>query len=150
MIPRFFCVRLILLLVAASSAHADVLNLEQYRGKVVVVDFWASWCQPCRRSFPWLGAMQEKYRDRGLIVVGVNVDHERADADRFLKEVPARFNIVFDPDGELASRFDVPGMPSTYVFGPDGALITKHIGFKESAAQERETELSKLLTIAQP
>jgi cytochrome c biogenesis protein CcmG, thiol:disulfide interchange protein DsbE len=150
MMPRFFCLRLILLVLAASSAHADVLNLEQYRGKVVVVDFWASWCQPCRRSFPWLGAMQEKYRDRGLVVVGVNVDHERADADRFLKQVPARFDIVFDPDGELASRFEVPGMPSTYVFGPDGALITKHIGFKESAAEERETELSKLLTTAKP
>jgi len=138
----------ILLLVIVAAAQGEGLNLEQYRGKVVVVDFWASWCQPCRRSFPWFGAMQRKYADRGLVIIGVNVDRERADAERFLKDVPAGFPIVFDPDGKLASTFEVPGMPSTYVFGPDGALVAKHIGFKEKAVADRETELLNLLASA--
>ncbi len=127
------------------TSRADTLDLNRYRGKVLVVDFWASWCQPCRHSFPWLNAMQKKYGDRGLVVVGVNVDRERAEADRFLAGVPATFEIVFDPKGELASRFEVPGMPSTYVFGPDGQLLAKHIGFKDSAADDREAELQQWL-----
>jgi thiol-disulfide isomerase/thioredoxin len=143
-----FCSSILLLVITATSAHGEGLNLEQYRGKVVLVDFWASWCQPCLRSFPWLGAMQKKYADRGLVVIGVNVDIERADAERFLKDVPAAFPIVFDPEGKLAASFEVPGMPSTYVFGPDGVLVAKHVGFKEKAIGERETELLSLLESA--
>jgi thiol-disulfide isomerase/thioredoxin len=127
---------------------ADSLNLQQYRGKVVLVDFWASWCQPCRRSFPWLSEMQRKYQDQGLVVIGVNVDHERTDADRFLKEVPAGFTLVFDPAGTLATQYEVPGMPSSYVYGRDGVLITKHIGFRESSEAERETQIQALLAQA--
>lgn len=135
-----------LLLAIAASADAGGLDLAQYRGKLLVVDFWASWCQPCRHSFPWLNAMQKKYADRGLVVLGVNVDRERAQADRFLKDVPAGFDIAFDPDGQLAAQLDVQGMPSTYIFSPDGKLIAKHIGFKENSLAAREAEIDQLLT----
>jgi thiol-disulfide isomerase/thioredoxin len=129
----------------AADGPAKSLNLDAHRGKVVLVDFWASWCVPCRQSFPWLNAMQDKYAARGLVVIGVNVDRERADAERFLKDVPARFDILYDATGELATAYDVPGMPSSYVFGSDGKLISKHIGFRASAREEREAELLKLL-----
>jgi cytochrome c biogenesis protein CcmG, thiol:disulfide interchange protein DsbE len=129
----------------AADGPGKSLNLDAHRGKVVLVDFWASWCVPCRQSFPWLNAMQDKYAARGLVVIGVNVDRERADAERFLKDVPARFDILYDTAGELATAYDVPGMPSSYVFGPGGKLISKHIGFRASAREEREAELLKLL-----
>jgi hypothetical protein len=75
----------------------------------------------------------------------VNVDHERAEADRFLRDVPATFRIVYDPAGTLATRYDVPGMPSSYVIGPNGDIVGRHVGFRNAARAEREAELQKLL-----
>jgi thiol-disulfide isomerase/thioredoxin len=132
-------------LTTARADPADALNLERFRGKVVLVDFWASWCEPCRHSFPWLNAMQAKYGERGLVIIGVNVDRARTDADRFLRDVPADFQIVYDPTGSLAARYDVPGMPSSYVIGPNGEVVNRHIGFRNALRDEREAELQKLL-----
>jgi len=136
-------------LTATAAEAPDPLDLASLRGKVVLVDFWASWCEPCRHSFPWLNAMQAKYAARGLVVIGVNVDRERADADRFLRDVPAEFRIVYDPTGALASHYDLPGMPVSYVIGPKGEVIGRHIGFRNALRDERETELQKLLEAAQ-
>lgn len=127
-------------------AADDALDLARFRGKVVVIDFWASWCAPCRQSFPWLNEMQAKYRDRGLVVIGVNVDSERAEAARFLKQTPADFQIVYDPDGLLAARYQVPGMPSSYIIGRDGQQAGVHIGFRNGMREEREAELERLLS----
>jgi thiol-disulfide isomerase/thioredoxin len=147
---RDTCRRIIVLLVLASLTPAalaadDPLELSGLRGKVVIVDFWASWCAPCRQSFPWLNEMQAKYRDRGLVVIGVNVDRERAEADRFLAQTPAEFKIVYDPEGALAARYQVPGMPSSYIIGRDGQQAGVHIGFRKGAREEREAELERLL-----
>ena len=143
--------RFVLLVVLAcmgqtALAADDELDLARFRGKVVLVDFWASWCAPCRQSFPWLNEMRAKYRDRGLVVIGINVDRERAEAERFLKQTPADFEIVYDPDGSLAARYQVPGMPSSYLFGRDGQAAGVHIGFRNGTRQEREAELERLLS----
>jgi cytochrome c biogenesis protein CcmG, thiol:disulfide interchange protein DsbE len=130
----------------AALAADDKLDLARFRGKVVVVDFWASWCAPCRQSFPWLNEMHAKYRDRGLVVIGINVDREHAEAELFLKQTPADFEIVYDPDGSLAARYQVPGMPSSYLFGRDGQPAGVHIGFRNGTREEREAELERLLS----
>jgi len=132
-------------LAAAAADAPDPLDLASLRGKVVLLDFWASWCEPCRHSFPWLNEMQTKYADRGLVIIGVNVDREHADAERFLREIPATFRIVYDPAGALASRYDVPGMPSSYVLDAKGDVVGRHIGFRNALRAEREAELQKLL-----
>jgi cytochrome c biogenesis protein CcmG, thiol:disulfide interchange protein DsbE len=132
-------------LTAATADTPQALDLARYRGKVILVDFWASWCEPCRHSFPWLNAMQAKYADRGLVVIGVNVDRKRADADRFLQDVPATFQIVYDPAGTLASQYDLPGMPVSYVIGRNGDVVARHIGFRSNLRAERETEVQQLL-----
>jgi cytochrome c biogenesis protein CcmG, thiol:disulfide interchange protein DsbE len=128
-----------------AAAAEPTLDLARFRGKVVVVDFWASWCAPCRQSFPWLNDMQAKHGPRGLVVIGVNVDRERPEAEKFLRDTPAVFQILYDPDGLLAARYEVPGMPSSYVFGPDGELVGRHIGFRKATQAEREAELVRLL-----
>jgi cytochrome c biogenesis protein CcmG/thiol:disulfide interchange protein DsbE len=132
-------------LTAVAADTGDSLDLAPLRGKVVLVDFWASWCAPCRQSFPWLNDMQAKYGPRGLVVIGVNVDRERGEAERFLRDTPAEFRILYDPDGALAARYEVPGMPSSYVFGPNGELVGRHVGFRKAARTEREAELVRLL-----
>jgi thiol-disulfide isomerase/thioredoxin len=133
------------ILTAAAADKPDPLDLATLRGKVVLVDFWASWCEPCRHSFPWLNEMQTKYADRGLVVIGVNVDRERAEAERFLHDVPAQFRIVYDPAGALASHYDLPGMPVSYVIGPNGDIVGRHVGFKNAQRDQREAELQKFL-----
>jgi cytochrome c biogenesis protein CcmG, thiol:disulfide interchange protein DsbE len=143
---RFILLATLACLAPAALASDDPLDLARFRGKVVVIDFWASWCAPCRQSFPWLNAMQAKYRDRGLVVIGVNVDRERAEADRFLARTPADFKIVYDPDGSLAARYQVPGMPSSYVIGRDGQQAGVHIGFRNGLREQREAELERLLS----
>jgi cytochrome c biogenesis protein CcmG/thiol:disulfide interchange protein DsbE len=132
----------------AGNAVAGVppLDLERYRGKVVVLDFWASWCKPCRQSIPWLNEMKSRYARDGLVVIGVNVDAEHADAERFMRAVPIDFDVVFDPDGELAKRYDLHGMPSSFLIGRDGKLIESRVGFKDAQKDEHEAELKRLLS----
>ena len=131
--------------VGAANDAAPSLDLAAYKGRVVVVDFWASWCTPCRRSIPWLNQMRAKYGDRGLVVIGVNVDKDGEDAARFLREVPIDFDVVYDRAGELAARYGVEGMPSTYVYSRDGVLVARHLGFQNAKRPEYEALLGRLL-----
>lgn len=117
------------------------LDLSEFRGKVVILDFWASWCVPCRRSFPWLNAMNAKYSGDGLVIIGVNLDQEPQEAADFLEEFPARFQIRYDPDGILAKQFDVRAMPSSYVLGRDGQTRAQHLGFKVRRQDEYEAAI---------
>ncbi|MEX2125002.1 MAG: TlpA disulfide reductase family protein [Woeseia sp.] len=130
---------------AAAEDGAQSLDLSAYRGKVVVVDFWASWCAPCRRSFPWLDSMHRKYGEDGLVVIGINEDNAAEDAEAFLKAFPVSFAIVADRDGELAREFDLLAMPSSYVFGRDGELAARHLGFKTTKQDAYEAVLRRLL-----
>jgi thiol-disulfide isomerase/thioredoxin len=130
---------------AASPAGAETVDLARHRGHVVIVDFWASWCKPCRQSIPWLNSMRERYGASGLTIIGVNVDAERADADRFLRDVPTEFEIVFDPKGDIAKQFKVQGMPSSYVFDRTGKMVDTHLGFRDAKKDEREAALRNLL-----
>ena len=123
------------------AMSVDDLDLADFEGRVVVIDFWASWCVPCRRSFPWLNAMQSKYADDGLVIIGVNVDRESADADKFLERFPATFNIIYDSEADLAKRFGVQAMPSSFVIGRDGAIRNSHLGFKKKKQDEYEAAL---------
>ena len=118
----------------AVIARADDLPSPDLKGKIVYLDFWASWCGPCRQSFPWMNELQRELGARGLVVVAVNVDHERADANRFLASYPAEFRVLFDPEGKLAERYKVGGMPTSFLIGRDGKIVSTHAGFKQKDA----------------
>lgn len=133
----------VVLLCAAAAAHAaPPAALAPVEGRVVWVDFWASWCVPCRRSFPWLNEMQRKHRAAGLQIIAVNLDKDRALAERFLAEVPAEFALRFDPSAALAREFGVQTMPSSFLIDADGNVLAHHSGFKTAdvAAYERAIE----------
>ena len=116
--------------------------LEPVEGQVIWVDFWASWCVPCRRSFPWLNEMQQKHGAAGLQIIGVNLDKDRALADAFLAEIPAEFALRFDPAGALAKQFGVQAMPSSFLIDREGNVLATHFGFKtaDTADYERAIE----------
>jgi thiol-disulfide isomerase/thioredoxin len=121
------------------------VRLADMRGKLVYVDFWASWCAPCKQSFPFLNEMQEKYGGRGFQIVGINVDTKRADADRFLTSTPARFTIAFDHSGQTPKAYAVKGMPSSYLVAPDGRVIAVHVGFKDEDRKAIEDKIRSAL-----
>ncbi len=136
---------LIVLLASASLAMAaPALDLAQHRGKVVYLDFWASWCVPCRKSFPWLNDLTERYPN-DLVVIGINVDRERSAADRFLAKYPAQFPLVFDSGGVLAAQYELQGMPSSVIFGRDGQVAERHVGFREESRERYEKEIRRLI-----
>jgi thiol-disulfide isomerase/thioredoxin len=130
---------------AAATSPATELDLSHLRGRVVIVDFWASWCKPCRQSIPWLNTLKARYADSGLTIIGVNVDAERRDADRFMRDVPIEFEIRFDPEGHIARQFKVPAMPVTYVLDRSGKLVATHLGFRDARKDEVEESIRNLL-----
>jgi cytochrome c biogenesis protein CcmG, thiol:disulfide interchange protein DsbE len=121
-------------------------SLSDLHGKLVYLDFWASWCGPCRKSFPWMNDMQKKYGSRGLQVVGINLDLRRADAERFLAEFPAHFALAFDAKGETARRFGVKGMPTSVLIGADGKVLWVREGFRDEERNELEARFVGALT----
>lgn len=137
---------LITMLPLAAPAHAsDELDLAAYQGKVVYLDFWASWCAPCRRSFPWLNEMRAKYAEHGFVVLAVNVDAERELAEEFLRETPAEFEIIYDPEGKIAEKWGLMGMPSSFIIGRDGEVASSHVGFRADSPEKYEMEIRHLL-----
>jgi len=120
------------------SRHGTVCS-DSLRGKVVYVDFWASWCGPCRGSFPWLKSLHERFADKGLVVVAINLDKSRDDADAFLAKYPAPFTVAFDPAGKTAEAFHVAAMPTSFIVGRDGTLLHTHAGFDRKKVAAIET-----------
>jgi thiol-disulfide isomerase/thioredoxin len=123
-------------------------GLGAVNGQVVWVDFWASWCVPCRRSFPWMNRMHAKYSGDGLQIIGVNVDKTRDLAEEFLAETPADFDLRFDPQGVLAERFGVVAMPSSFLLDAEGNVIATHYGFRMESADEYEAAIVAALDSA--
>ncbi len=127
------------------NTKGDAVSLERLRGQVVYVDFWASWCTPCKRSFPWMNELQQKYGDRGLTVVAVNVDKSRAAAERFLQAMPALFAIVYDPAGNTPAAYAVPGMPTSYLVDAAGKIVYIEQGFHDERRSEIEERIRALI-----
>ncbi|OUS32843.1 thioredoxin [Thalassotalea sp. 42_200_T64] len=119
--------------------------LADNKGKVIYLDFWASWCVPCRKSFPWMNEMQVKYAEQGLKIITVNVDVEKFLADEFLQENPANFTVIYDPNGAIAKEFKLKGMPSSYLLDKAGKPVSAHVGFFNNKKAEYEAEIAKLL-----
>ncbi len=117
------------------------IALHELRGKVVLVDFWASWCVPCRQSFPWLATMAGRYATKDFVIVAINLDKRRDLAEEFLRAFAPRFAVAFDPAGKSAEAYGVAAMPSSYLVGRDGELLDVHAGFDLDDAEAFENQI---------
>jgi thiol-disulfide isomerase/thioredoxin len=127
-----------------TANNSQATSLSDLKGKVVYVDFWASWCVPCRRSFPWMNQMQQQYGD-DLVILAINLDQEPELAQQFLQENPAAFHVEFNPNGELAQAYQVIGMPSSYLIDKRGQLRFAHTGFFTKQLSKYEHSIAQLI-----
>lgn len=134
-----------LLLSLWDANAAPVIDLDSLRGRVVYLDFWASWCAPCRQSFPWMRAMRDAHEREGLTVVAINLDRSQQDAERFLAKFKPNFDVRFDPQGSVAERFRIHGMPTSVIFDRHGVQRFTHIGFRPADETAYEDQLRQLL-----
>jgi cytochrome c biogenesis protein CcmG, thiol:disulfide interchange protein DsbE len=132
-------------LMGARVDAASPIDVGEFRGRVLYLDFWASWCAPCQQSFPWMEAMKDSYGAQGLTVVAVNLDQNRSDAERFLAKFHPTFDVRFDPQGEAAERFRVQGMPTSLIIDRRGVVRFTHIGFRPVDRATYENQLREVL-----
>jgi thiol-disulfide isomerase/thioredoxin len=109
--------------------------------RAIYLDFWASWCAPCRLSFPWMNEMHDRHAERGLRIVAVGLDRREDDARRFVEQTRPRFPIALDPSAVSARRLDVQAMPSSFLFSAGGLLLHGHRGFRLEDRAELERRL---------
>lgn len=144
---------IILLLLLASPMHSsyaktaeniplNIANthktLNDFKGKLVYLDFWASWCVPCRNSFPFMNQMLSKYQNKGLEIIAVNLDKDISQVRKFLAKYSANFKISYDSTGETAEKFNVRAMPTSFLISRNGEIIATHAGFRQKDADKIE------------
>ena len=131
---------------AAPRLDGAPFDLASQRGKLVLVDFWASWCEPCRRELPVLEQLHQQHAAAGLVVVGVSVDEQRSDAENFLNEqIQVSFPIVFDADRSLGKTWSPPKMPTVYLIERDGTIARIFAGEKPGQLDDLKAELTRRL-----
>ena len=127
------------------ASDGRLVSLSDYRGKVVYLDFWASWCGPCEHTLPWMQRLQQRFQSRGFEVVAVNLDATKSEAEKLLSRVAASYTVLFDPTGTVASKYDIPSMPTSLLIGRDGKVAAVHAGFEDGDGELIERQISNLL-----
>jgi len=130
---------------AATPMSAADFNLDAFKGKVVYLDFWASWCGPCKLSFPYMASLEQSYAGKDLVVVTVNLDHSRKKADAFLRDVGIQIPVIYDEKGKLATKFHVEQMPTSILFDRTGKLRYVHKGFFQDKEDDYSDHVYQLI-----
>lgn len=128
-----------------ANADGKTIKLSDYRGKVVYIDFWASWCGPCRKSLPDLNDIRAKYADKDFEVIAINLDKEKADAMKFLDKYPVDYPIAIDSSGKIAEQYELKGMPNGFLIDKKGMLKHFHAGYKSKDKEKLDTMVAQLL-----
>lgn len=122
------------------------VGLAQFKGKVIYLDFWASWCAPCRISFPLLNQLHQKLKAQGFEVIAINLDEDKANAEKFLSAFPVNFTVLRDSHGEWADRYVVESMPTSFIIDRQGIIQVIHHGFTSDDINELEQKIVTLLS----
>ena len=127
------------------DVNGKVVTLKQFSGKVVFLDFWAPWCDPCREELPALDALYKKYRSDGLEVIGIDIDYSEKLVAEFLQKVPVAFTILIDKKGVIRRGYSFRTLPTAFIIGRDGVIRYVHLGFGKEFLQLYEKEIAELL-----
>jgi peroxiredoxin len=121
------------------------LRLSEMRGEVVLINFWASWCGPCRQEMPELEAIYQKYQSLGFTILGINVDKDRAMADKVINKTTLSFPILFDSDNAVTELYKVDAMPTTVMVDRNGKVRFIHRGYKPGYEDEYVKQIKTLI-----
>lgn len=125
--------------------NGNTVTMDSFKGKVVFLDFWASWCGPCKEELPELELLYKKYGKDGFEVIGVSVDKSESNIAEFLKKRPVSFTVLTNIKGDVAEAYGLPGMPTGYIIGKDGVIQHRHVGFAKAFLPVYEKEIVELL-----
>jgi thiol-disulfide isomerase/thioredoxin len=127
------------------SRSGENIKLSELKGEVVMVNFWASWCGPCREEMPKLEQMYKRYQSRGLTVIGVNVEQDARVAERMLNDIPVSFPILFDPHNKVGELYGINVMPSTFLLDRDGTVRYLHRGYQPGYEADYQRQIRELI-----
>ena len=125
--------------------QTQTLSKEALQGKVLYVDFWASWCGPCRKTFPFMNDLHSRFEPSEFQVIAINMDENIEDADKFLERYPAQFPIFIDQQNTLAKQLELPGLPTAYIVDKQGVIRAVHTGFRERTKQKTIEQIRYLV-----
>ncbi len=123
------------------------LNLEEFKGKVIFLDFWATWCPPCKKSMPFLNALHKELLKHGFQVLAINVDEDSRIAKKFLNQYPVNYPVAMDPTGQCPEKYNVLAMPSAYLIDRQGIVRYIHLGFRDGDKNEIRHRILELLAV---
>lgn len=127
------------------SNSGDDVSLSDFRGQVVMLNFWASWCGPCRQEMPQLNKLYKRYNRSGFTVLGINVDKDKKLADKALKKTRVTYPILYDIESDVAAAYKIDTMPSTIFIDCDGKLNYRHRGYKAGEEKKYKSKIKELL-----
>ncbi|HEX7079688.1 MAG TPA: TlpA disulfide reductase family protein [Gammaproteobacteria bacterium] len=127
------------------SRSGETISLSDLKGQVVMINFWATWCGPCRQEMPHLEALHQRYHDLGFTLLGVNVEEDSRGVEAFLEETPVSFDILYDPANEVSELYGVIAMPSTVMIDRKGNLRFIHHGYQPGYENDYQAEIRALL-----
>jgi len=127
------------------SRSGKNIKLSELRGQVVMINFWASWCGPCRQEMPLLEALYKKYHGLGFTLLGVNVEQDSSKANAYLRDVSVSFPILYDTKNSVSKTYNISAMPSTVMVDRDGNMRYLHHGYKPGYEKEYEKQIKALI-----
>lgn len=127
------------------SRSGEQVSLEDLKGQVVMINFWATWCGPCRREMPHLEALHQRYSNLGFTLLGINVEDDTRGVEKFLRETPVSFEVLYDPTNKVSALYDVIAMPSTVMVDREGNLRFMHHGYQAGFEHEYQAQIRALL-----
>ena len=131
---------------ALKSTQGNNLRLSEHRGEVILLNFWASYCGPCRQEMPLLDVLQKRYNKLGFSVIGVNVEEDPALAEKFLKETPVTFPVLLDDKHSVSASYNQDSMPMTVIIDRDGNIRYLHRGYRPGFEQDYEQQIKELIS----
>jgi peroxiredoxin len=127
------------------AQNNETVSLSALKGRTVLVNFWASWCKPCQKEIPELNRIYEKFSAQGFSIVGINIDKEKANAERYMERIPISYTVAFDSGMSVIDDYKAPGMPSSYIIDKNGIVREIIYGFSEKKKALIESSITALL-----
>lgn len=130
---------------AKQESENQAINFSEYQGRVLLIDFWATWCPPCKQSMPFLNALRNEFKDQGFEIIAINVDEDRDEALSFLLLHPVEYLLAYDSTGDCPAKFEVQAMPSSYFIDKQGKVRDIHLGYRERDKESIRKRIVELL-----